>query len=58
MRHLFAGGPVFGGTFPALIFRQFMIRALAGEPVGDPPRPAGTAPAVTPRVLRHRQRAR
>lgn len=58
MRHLFAGGPVFGGTFPALIFRQFMIRALAGEPVGDLPRPAGTAPAVTPRVLRHRQRAR
>jgi penicillin-binding protein 1A len=37
MGHLFAGGPVFGGTFPALIFHDYMAAALAGEPVADLP---------------------
>ena len=31
------GGPVYGGTFPALIFRQYMAAALAGRPVADLP---------------------
>jgi hypothetical protein len=31
MRTLFDGGPVYGGTFPALIFRQYMAAALAGS---------------------------
>src|SRR4029450_6704077 len=29
MRHLFDGGPVYGGTFPALIFHDYMAAALA-----------------------------
>ena len=33
MTSLFAGGPVYGGTLPALIFHQYMTAALAGEPV-------------------------
>ncbi|HEY6590064.1 MAG TPA: transglycosylase domain-containing protein [Actinomycetota bacterium] len=37
MGHLFAGGPVFGGTFPALIFHDYMAAALAGQPVADLP---------------------
>jgi membrane peptidoglycan carboxypeptidase len=37
MRDLFGGGPVYGGTFPALIFRQFMSASLAGQPVADLP---------------------
>jgi penicillin-binding protein 1A len=41
MGHLFAGGPVFGGTFPALIFHDYMAAALAGRPVADLP---GTPP--------------
>ena len=35
MRNLFDGGPVYGGTFPALIFRQLMSASLAGQPVVD-----------------------
>jgi membrane peptidoglycan carboxypeptidase len=42
MRHLFGGSPVYGGTFPALIFHDYMAAALAGEPVADLP---DTAPA-------------
>jgi len=42
MDHLFGGGPVYGGTFPALIFHDYMAAALAGEPVADQP---GAAPA-------------
>ncbi|HEX6678343.1 MAG TPA: transglycosylase domain-containing protein [Actinomycetes bacterium] len=46
MRNLFDGGPVYGGTFPALIFRQYMSGSLAGQPVVDlPGLPAATAPA-------------
>jgi penicillin-binding protein 1A len=37
MRHLFGGGPVYGGTFPALIFHDYMAAALAGQPVADLP---------------------
>ena len=47
MRILFGGGPVFGGTFPALIFSDFMAAALQGLPVADlpgsPPGPPGAA---------------
>ena len=37
MRHLFGGGPVYGGTFPALIFHDYMAAALAGQPAADLP---------------------
>jgi membrane peptidoglycan carboxypeptidase len=37
MRTLFAGGPVFGGTFPALIFHDYMAAVLQGRPVADLP---------------------
>jgi membrane peptidoglycan carboxypeptidase len=37
MRSLFAGGPVYGGTFPALIFHDYMAAALAGQPAADLP---------------------
>jgi membrane peptidoglycan carboxypeptidase len=33
MTRLFEGGPVYGGTFPALVFRQYMTGALAGRPL-------------------------
>jgi penicillin-binding protein 1A len=49
MRNLFNGGPVFGGTFPALIFQRYMATALAGEPVADLP-DAGPARATGPRL--------
>jgi membrane peptidoglycan carboxypeptidase len=48
MRTQFNGGAVFGGTFPALIFRDYMAAALAGAPVirfpaaPNPPPPART----------------
>jgi hypothetical protein len=45
MANLFEGGPVYGGTFPALIFRQYMSDALAGQPVADLPGPPGPARA-------------
>jgi membrane peptidoglycan carboxypeptidase len=45
MSNLFRGGPVFGGTFPALIFRDYMTAALEGEPViGFPAAPPPPAP--------------
>jgi hypothetical protein len=40
MSTLFGGGPVFGGTFPALIFHQYMAAALSGTPVLDLPGPS------------------
>ena len=42
MTDQFDGGPVYGGTFPALIFRQYLTAAMAGAPVLDWP-PAGGA---------------
>jgi membrane peptidoglycan carboxypeptidase len=33
------GGPVFGGTWPAMIFRQYMEAALQGQPVESFPAP-------------------
>jgi penicillin-binding protein 1A len=45
MRHLFEGGPVYGGTFPAIIFKNYMDAALAGQPaVGFPAAPPPPAP--------------
>jgi membrane peptidoglycan carboxypeptidase len=39
------GGPVFGGTWPARIFSQFMQSALEGQPVESfPPPPHGRPP--------------
>jgi membrane peptidoglycan carboxypeptidase len=53
MRTQFEGGPVFGGTFPALIFHDYMQAALAGAPVigfpaapPPPPPPPVTVPSV------------
>jgi membrane peptidoglycan carboxypeptidase len=37
MRHLFDGGPVYGGTLPALVFHDYMAAALQGQPVADLP---------------------
>jgi membrane peptidoglycan carboxypeptidase len=45
MAHLFNGGPVYGGTFPALIFHQYMAAALAGLPVLELPALPDAAPA-------------
>jgi hypothetical protein len=50
MTGLFHGGPVFGGTFPALIFRQYMAAALAGEPVIDLPGPPGPTSSAAGRA--------
>ena len=47
MDHLFGDGPIYGGTFPALIFHDYTAAALAGEPVADLP---GAAPAPGPRA--------
>jgi penicillin-binding protein 1A len=33
MTRAFHGGPVYGGTLPALVFRRYMAAALAGQPV-------------------------
>ncbi|HEX7149021.1 MAG TPA: transglycosylase domain-containing protein [Actinomycetota bacterium] len=45
MRSQFQGGPVYGGTFPALIFHNYMEAALAGQPiVGFPAAPPPPAP--------------
>ena len=41
----FHGGPVFGGTFPALLWRAFTQPALAGTKVHDWPAPAAVAGA-------------
>jgi penicillin-binding protein 1A len=41
----YRGGPVYGGTFPAEIFRDYMAAALAGQPiVGFPAAPPPPAP--------------
>jgi hypothetical protein len=40
--NLFAGGPVFGRTFPPLIVHDYMAAALAGQLVADlPAAPSG-----------------
>jgi membrane peptidoglycan carboxypeptidase len=39
-----SGGPVFGGTYPAMIFRQYMEAALLGQPVENFPRPPHARP--------------
>jgi membrane peptidoglycan carboxypeptidase len=45
MRNLFNGGPVYGGTFPAIIFHNYMEAALAGLPaVGFPKAPPPPPP--------------
>jgi membrane peptidoglycan carboxypeptidase len=45
MRTQFNGGPVYGGTFPAIIFHDYMQAALAGQPiVGFPAAPAPPSP--------------
>ena len=45
MRNLYQGGPVYGGTFPAIIFKNYMEAALAGQPVvGFPAAPPPPAP--------------
>jgi hypothetical protein len=48
MTDRFGGGPVFGGTLPALIFHDYMTAALAGQPIADlpgaPPEQAATPP--------------
>jgi penicillin-binding protein 1A len=47
MRGDFHGGPVMGGTFPALIFADFMRHALAGQPVlGFPAAPPSASVAM------------
>jgi len=48
MAHLFGGGPVYGGTYPALIFRDYMAAVLANRRVLDLPGPPGTLPGTTP----------
>jgi hypothetical protein len=40
-----SGGPVFGGTYPAMIFQQYMAAALAGQPVLDFPPPPHHRPS-------------
>ncbi|HEV3011886.1 MAG TPA: PASTA domain-containing protein, partial [Actinomycetota bacterium] len=45
MRTQFQGRPVYGGTFPAIIFHDYMQAALAGQPiVGFPAAPPPPAP--------------
>src|SRR6266536_2771312 len=39
-----SGGPVFGGTYPALIFQQYMEAALQGQPVEGFPAPPHRRP--------------
>jgi membrane peptidoglycan carboxypeptidase len=51
MGNLFQGGPVMGGTYPALIFRDYMSSALAGKPVRDFPRPPAPPSVPMPDVL-------
>lgn len=46
MEHLGpTGGAVFGGTYPAMIFRQYMEAALQGQPVEGFPQPPHRRPA-------------
>jgi membrane peptidoglycan carboxypeptidase len=39
-----SGGPVFGGTYPAMIFQQYMAAALASQPVLNFPAPPQRRP--------------
>jgi membrane peptidoglycan carboxypeptidase len=48
MTDRFNGGPVYGGTFPALIFHDYMAAALASEPVADLPGLPGPGAASRP----------
>jgi membrane peptidoglycan carboxypeptidase len=49
MKTQFNGGPVYGGTFPALIFHDYMAAALAGQPVvGFPAAPPPPPPPSMP----------
>jgi hypothetical protein len=44
MADRFDAGPVYGGTFPALIFHDYMAAAMASQPIADlPGLPAPTA---------------
>ena len=45
MTQRFNSCPVYGGTFPALIFHDYMAAAMAGQPVAD--LPGLTAPTAT-----------
>jgi penicillin-binding protein 1A len=58
MADRFNGGPVYGGTFPALIFHDYMAAALVGQPVADLPGAAGPSPSgrVGPSPRRHHRR--
>jgi membrane peptidoglycan carboxypeptidase len=48
MKTQFDGGPVYGGTFPAQIFHDYMTAALEGQPVaGFPAAPPPPAPPRT-----------
>jgi hypothetical protein len=42
MTDRFNGGPVYGGTYPALIFHDDMAAALAGQPIADFPATGGS----------------
>ena len=44
MTDRFNGGPVYGGTFPALIFHDYMAAAVAGQP-GLPAPTAASEPS-------------
>src|SRR4029450_6358179 len=44
MTDRFNSGPVYGGTFPALIFHDYMAAALASRPGADLPRPPPVPP--------------
>jgi membrane peptidoglycan carboxypeptidase len=48
MRNQNGGRPVYGGTFPAMIFHDYMTAALAGAPVQS--FPAAPPPPAPPRV--------
>jgi penicillin-binding protein 1A len=55
MRTQFNGGPVYGGTFPAIIFHDFMAAALEGQPIVGfpaaprPPKPPTSSTTTTTR---------
>jgi penicillin-binding protein 1A len=51
MTNLFHGGPVLGGTYPALIFADFMKSAMAGKPVKGFPAPPAPPSVAMPDVL-------
>jgi penicillin-binding protein 1A len=58
MPNAFHGGPVFGGTYPALIFADFMRNALRGKPVvGFPPPPAQPTVAMPDLIGKSRDEA-